>query len=102
MKTYTNEELIERLLESDYPNDAQLLEGVIQKIRHFGTEAQAMFDEWYATSGISPFDVKGITPAWLRKYHRMKDVGIIIAYDWLQKKPDEAAYLLRKPVIERR
>jgi len=99
MQTYIDNELKERLLETDYPNDERLLNDVILKIRNFGSEAQQMFDNWYATSQITNFDINGITPAYLRKFHKMKDVGIIIAYDWLQKKPNEATHLLKKPVI---
>lgn len=99
MKTYTNDELKERLLENDYPNDEKLLESVIQKIQNFGTETQRIFDDWYITAKITDFDINGITPAYLRKYHKMKDVGIMIAYDWLQKAPQEAVHLLKKPII---
>ena len=99
MSTFIDNELKDRLLECDYPNDEQLLDGVIQKIRNLGTEAQKVFDNWYTTSKISDFDIGGITPAFLRKHHKMKDVGIIIAYDWLLKKPEEATHLLKKPVI---
>jgi len=99
MKIYTDDELRGRLLETDYPNDEKLLKDVILKIRNFGNAAQKMFDNWYATSKITHFDVAGINPAYLRRCHNMKDVGIIIAYDWLQKKPNEAAHLLRKPLI---
>lgn len=99
MKIYTDNELKDRLLEIDYPNDEKLLNDVILKIRNFGNEAQKMFDNWYATSKITNFDIDGINPAYLRKYHNMEDVGIIIAYDWLQKKPSEAVYLLKKPLM---
>ena len=99
MKNITDTELKERLLETDYPNDEKLLSEVIEKIRNFGNEAQSMFENWYSTAKISSFDINGVTPAYLRKFHNMKDVGIIIAYDWLLKKPAESAHLLKKPLI---
>lgn len=99
MKQITDIELKDRLLETDYPNDEKLLNDVVQKIRNFGNEAQSMFENWYDTAKIPKFDINGITPAYLRKFHKMKDAGIIIAYDWLQKEPTTAAHLLKKPII---
>jgi len=95
----TDEELKKRLLETDYPNNDELLNGVIKKIRNFGDGAQSMFDEWYNTAKIPAFDVNGITPAYLRNRHNMKDIGILIAYDWLSKEPEEAARLLKKGIM---
>lgn len=99
MNIYTNNELIDRLLECDFPNDKLLLESVISKIGNFGPDAKKMFDLWYKTGKISDFDINGITPSYLRKFHKMKDPGIIIAYDWLLKDEKEASHLLKKPVI---
>jgi hypothetical protein len=99
MQKYTNEELKKRLLEDDYPNNEKLLSGVIEKINNFGNEAQSMFDDWYSKTLSPNFDINGITPAFLRKNHSMKDPGIIIAYDWLLKKPEEAVHLLKKGIM---
>jgi hypothetical protein len=100
---YTDIELRDRLLENeDYPNNEKLLNGVIEKIRNFGDEAQAMFDSWWKEAKIPNFDVNGITPAYLRDFHKMKNVGIIIAYDWLHKEPKRAARLLKRPVITKK
>jgi hypothetical protein len=97
-ETYGDEELKKRLLETDYPNDEKLNE-VIKRIRNFGHDAQSMFQGWYNTAKIPSFDINGITPAYLRKQHNMKDVGIIIAYDWLSKEPEKVAYLLKKGIM---
>lgn len=102
MKEYTDQEIKELLLEDDYPNKAAILEGVIQRIRSFGPEAAAMFDEW-ATTGKQPkFEENGISSEFLRKEQHMKAVALIIAFDWLKKEPHEAARLLQKPHVERK
>lgn len=102
MKKYTDQEIKDLLLEDDYPNKAPILEGVIQRIRSFGPEAAAMFDEW-ASSGKQPkFEVNGISSDVLRKEQNMKAVALIIAYDWLKKEPHEAARLLQKPRVEKK
>ena len=102
MKEYTDQEIKELLLEDDYPNKAVILEGVIQRIRSFGPEAAAMFDEW-ATTGKQPkFEENGISSEFLRKEQHMKAVALIIAFDWLKKEPHEAARLLQKPHVERK
>ncbi|MBP5189710.1 MAG: hypothetical protein J6031_02200 [Bacteroidales bacterium] len=100
MKEYTDQEIKNLLLEDDYPNKAPLLDGVIQRIRSFGSEATKMFDEW-ASSGKQPkFEINGISSDNLRKEQNMKAVALIIAYDWLMKEPHEAARLLLKPHIK--
>ncbi len=102
MKEYTDQEIINLLLEDDYPNKAPILEGVIRRIRGFGPEAYEMFDQW-ATSGKQPkFEVNGVSSEQLRKEQNMKAVALIIAYDWLLKEPHEAARLLLKPRINHR
>ena len=102
MKEYTDQEIKDLLLEDDYPNKAAILEGVIQRIRSFGPEAAAMFDEW-ATTGKQPkFEENGISSEFLRKEQHMKAVALIIAFDWLKKEPHEAARLLQKPHVERK
>lgn len=99
MKQYTDQALKDLLLEADYPNDERLLKGVITRIREFGPEAAALFEAW-AEQGKSPkFEVEGITSDNLKRRFKMKDVALIIAYDWLRKKPHEAARLLSKPII---
>jgi hypothetical protein len=102
MKEYTDQEIKEFLLEDDYPNKAAILEGVIQRIRSFGPEAAAMFDEW-ATTGKQPkFEENGISSEILRKEQHMKAVALMIAFDWLKKEPHEAARLLQKPHVEKK
>ena len=95
----TDEELRKRLLETDYPNDEKVLNVVVERIRNFGDDARSMFDNWWNTSKIPAFVIDGINPAFLRNRHKMKDVAIIIAYDWLSKEPKEAARLLKKGIM---
>jgi hypothetical protein len=99
MKTYTKNELIERLIECDYPNDDKLLGEVVEKIQNLGPEAKKIFDLWFTTGRLTDFNIQDITPAYLRKFHKMKEAGIIIAYDWLFKDEKNAVRLLKKPVI---
>lgn len=99
MKTYTDQEIINRLLEIDYPNNDHLLSGVLKKIRVFGPEASALFESWMETGKIQKFKVKDISTDFLRRHHNMTDVALIIAFDWLNKKPEEASRLLKKPII---
>jgi len=95
----TDEDLKKRLLETDYPNDEKILNRIVERIRNFGDGGRSMFDDWYNTAKIPAFDIDGITPAFLRSRHKMKDVAIIIAYDWLLKDPKEAARLLKKGIM---
>jgi len=95
----TNEDLKKRLLETDYPNDEKILNVIVERIRNFGDAARSMFEEWYNTAKIPAFVIDGINPAFLRNRHNMKDVAIIIAYDWLSKDPREAARLLKKGIM---
>lgn len=96
---YTDIEIKDRLLEADYPDDEVLLSGVLKRIRDFGPEASAMFIAWMEKGTSPKFVEAGITSDYLKTYHRMKDVALIIAFDWLKKKPNEAARLLKKTVV---
>ena len=96
---YTDIEIKDRLLEADYPDDEVLLSGVLKRIRDFGPEASTMFIAWMEKGTSPKFEEAGITSDYLKTYHRMKDVALIIAFDWLKKKPGEAARLLKKTVI---
>ena len=96
---YTDKDIIDRLLESDYPNNEQLLNSVLDKIKSFGPEALKMFNNWMQCGRIAKFEIAGISSDYLRNTHNMKDVALIIAYDWLQKEPEIASRLLRKPIV---
>jgi hypothetical protein len=97
MKKISDDELRERLLESNYPNDEVILRATIESIRNLGSAAGAVFENWYATGKISGFEeIEGITPDFLRERHNMEDVGIIIAYDMLSKDGKSAAHLLKR------
>lgn len=101
MKEYTDQELKVLLLEDDYPNNETMLSGVISRIRSFGEPAAKMFEQW-AEKGIPPkFEVEGVSSAFLKSQIDMKNVALIIAYDWLTKDPHEAARLLKKPIVVR-
>lgn len=95
----TNEDLKKRLLEADCPNDEKVLNSYAERIRNFGDEARLVFEEWYKTAKVPAFDVNGITPAFLRKFHNYSDISIVFAYEWLSRDPDEAARLLKKPIM---
>lgn len=96
---YNSSDIKERLLEEDYPNNPQLLESVTRQIIALKDEGKAAFENWFETREIPDFDIEGITPSFLRKYHSMKDVAIILAYAHLVNDP-KAAFTLKKPVIK--
>jgi len=100
MKTYTDEELKNFLLDyADCPNDEQLISHLIGRIRTLGSEAQVLFENWYENRVVPEFDCKGVTSDFLRKSRKMENIGILLAYDWLCREPDYAAFVLKKPVI---
>lgn len=96
---YTEKEIKERLLEEDYPNNPVLLESVTSQILSLTDEGEEKFIEWFETKKLFPFNINGITPDFLRKYHAMKDVAIILCYARLKKDPNLAT-LLKRPVIK--
>ena len=98
---YNSEEIKERLLEEDYPNNPVILESVTRQILALRYEGEKAFENWFETRSIPSFDIEGVTPSFLRKYHSMKDVGIILAYARLIEEP-KAAFLLKKPVIKQK
>ncbi len=100
MKTYTDKEIQDRLFESDYPKNEHLISGVLERIHAFGPQAAELFEYWMETGKMVKFEVGGISSDFLRKHHNMKDVALIIAFDWLNKEPREAARLLKKPIIK--
>ena len=61
-------------------------------------EGKMAFENWYETKEIPNFEIEGITPGFLRKYHSMNDVAILLVYARLLYHP-EAAFSLKKPVI---
>lgn len=95
---YNSSEIKERLLEEDYPNNPQLLESVTRQILLLEGEGKMAFDNWFETREIPNFEIEGITPGFLRKYHSMNDVAILLVYARLLDTP-EAAFSLKKPVI---
>lgn len=99
MKTYTDEEIKDRLFEIDYPNNEHLISGVLERIHSFGPQAAEKFEYWMETGKMVKFEVGGISSDFLKKHHKMKDVALIIAFDWLNKSPQEATRLLKKPII---
>lgn len=98
---YTSEEIKERLLEEDYPNNQVILESVTRQILALKGEGEKAFVNWFETKSVPSFDIEGITPSFLRKYHSMKDVAIILAYARLVEEP-KAAFILKKPVIKQK
>ncbi len=95
----TEEDLKKRLLEADCPNDDEVLNSYVERIRNFTEEARSLFEEWYKTAKVPAFDVNGITPAFLRKFHNYSDISVVFAYDWLLKDPKEASRLLKKHLM---
>lgn len=96
---YTAEELKDILLDNDYPaSDKQLLDSVIGQLQELTPEAKKAFDNWCDTRNLPSFDIDGVTVDFLKMYHRMTDIAVILAYDGLIRDP-KSAYLLKKPVI---
>ena len=77
---YNSTEIKERLLEEDYPNNSQLLESVTRQILALKGNGKVAFENWFETREIPNFDIEGITPSFLRKYHLMNDVAILLVY----------------------
>lgn len=96
----TIEEIKDLLLELDYPNQPQLLESVSRQLLSLTGESKSAFIKWYESRELPDFEIEGITPAFLRKYHSMTDVAIILAYARLLKEPKAAAFVLKKPIIK--
>ena len=100
MKTYTDEELKNFLLEyADCPKDERLINHLIKRIKSLGEEAGVLFENWYENRIVPEFNCNGISSDFLRKTRKMENIGIILAYDWLIREPEKAAFLLKKPVI---
>lgn len=77
----------------------EMLPNILQKIENFSPDTLALFDEWMATGKIRDFSMMGITPGWLRENRDMKDIGILIAYDWILKEGDIAVKSLQEPLL---
>ena len=98
---YTTEELMEVLMDNDYPaSNKMLLESVISQLQNLTPEAKKAFEHWLETRNLPEFDFDGVTVDYLKTYHHATDIGIILAYDGLVRNP-HSAYLLKKPVIKR-
>lgn len=96
---YNESEIKERLLDADYPNNPQLLDSVTRQILALKDKGETAFENWFETGDIPDFDIEGITPSFLRKYHSMNDVAIILVYARLLDTP-KVASVLKKPVIK--
>lgn len=96
---YTIDDIRERLLDEDYPNNAALLDSVLSQFQSLSREDEAIFNDWFESNRVPQFDINGITPSYLRKYQGMKDAAIVLAYLRLRKDP-QAARLLKRPVIK--
>jgi len=96
---YTEDELKTILLENDYPaSNQKLLESVIKQLQDLTPEAKAAFEHWCDTRELPDFNIEGITPDYMKTYHRSTDIAIILVYDGLLRNP-KRAYLLKRPVI---
>ncbi|SRR5574344_914321 len=96
---YSKEEIKDRLLEEDYPQNEELLNSIINQFGTFEGEDEKIFVDWFESNRVPDFEIDGITPAYLRMHHGMKDAAIILSYIRLLKEP-KAALLLRKPLIK--
>ena len=88
-------------MEEDYPNNPIILESVTRQVLALNGKGEEAFIHWFETNEIPSFDIEGLTPSFLRKYHSMKDVAIILTYAHLVDEP-KAAFLLKKPVIKQK
>lgn len=96
---YTTEEIKNILLDNDYPaSNKLLLDSVIRQIQELTPEAEEAFDIWCDTRNLPSFNIDGVTVDFLKMYHKMTDIAIILAYDGLIRNP-KSVYLLKKPVI---
>jgi len=100
MITYTDKEIEERLYEADYSHNPAIISSVTRQIRQLGEQAEEAFKQWWQTGKTPTFDIEGITPAYCRKMHHMTDVAIILTYDQLLKHPKQAAFFLKKPILQ--
>lgn len=96
---YSKEEIKDRLLEEDYPQNEALLNSIMNQLGALEGEDEKIFIDWFESNHVPNFEIDGITPAYLRKYHGMKDVAIVLSYIRLLKEP-KAALLLKKPWIK--
>ena len=96
---YTSENLRELLLDNDYPaSDKSMLESVVRQLQNLTPEGKVAFEHWCDTRSVPSFDINGINPDYLRRFHHSTDIGIILVYDGLLRDPKKAE-LLKKPVI---
>ena len=106
----TDEELRARLMECDYPDEhsqrfpgaPSVVDNVIKQIRSLNDESRSVFMEWwktgvlkskafeYGAQKLKAGEYKAITPEFLRRRMRLKDLAVILYYDWLLKSPREA------------
>lgn len=106
----TDEVLRARLLECDYPDEhsqhfpeaPSVVDKVMMQIRALNDESRALFMEWWETGvlksrafeyGVQKLKTgehESVTPEFLRKRMHLKDLAVILYYDWLLKAPQEA------------
>jgi hypothetical protein len=96
---YNESEIKDCLLEEDYPNNPQLLESVTRQIQALKGKGEEAFENWFETKEVPDFEIEGISPSFLRKYHSMNDVAILLVYARLLDMP-KAASVFKKPVIK--
>ena len=96
---YTKKQIEERLFDEDYPHKEVIINTVIKQLENLSDKGQILFDSWMESGKIAEFDILGITPTYLRKFQKMKDPAIILAYDGLIKRPEFSAKILKEPLI---
>lgn len=86
-------------MRNNYPvSNKRLVDSVIRQLQNLTPEAEAAFAHWCDTRELPDFNIEGITPEFLKNYHRATDIAVILAYDGLVRNP-KSAYLLKTPVI---
>ena len=96
----SEQELRARLAECDYPDEhceqfpeaPSVTDNVIDQIRKFGPKSEELFLVWWETGCVASdaFNVQDITPALLRRNLQLKDLAVVLYYDWLLKNPHDA------------
>jgi hypothetical protein len=76
----------------------EMLPSIIKKIENFSPDTLSLLDQWIETGKIKDFSMMGITSKWLRENKDMKDIGMLIAYDWIVKEGEAAVKSLKEPL----
>lgn len=96
---YSSEEIKNRLLEEDYPNNEVLLKSVTRQLLSLEGKGKEALINWYEKGEVPKFEIEGINPNYLKNNHNMSKAAIVLVYARLCDDPS-AAYLLKKPVIK--